>query len=110
MSKTTMPDYHDASYRKTLLSDIHKPQTVRREYTVSLVGLERPSSIVWWIECPFCNDDVKAYLWSLSGGGKRCACGAIIRTGGNAYKLAPVIKSEPVTEEDFADTNEMEGK
>lgn len=27
--------------------------------------------------CPFCLHPVKAYVWSLCGSGKRCACGAM---------------------------------
>lgn len=30
------------------------------------------------IHCPFCEDDVEAYLWSLAGSGKRCPCGALL--------------------------------
>lgn len=31
-----------------------------------------------WITCPFCGEDVEAYLWSLAGSGKRCpGCGAV---------------------------------
>jgi hypothetical protein len=28
--------------------------------------------------CPFCGSQVQAYLWSLAGTGKRCACGALL--------------------------------
>lgn len=28
------------------------------------------------ITCPFCGRVVRAYIWSLAGGGKRCGCGA----------------------------------
>lgn len=37
------------------------------------------------VDCPFCNRQVEAYVWSLSGSGKKCKCGALI-TRGNAYK------------------------
>ena len=30
-----------------------------------------------YITCPYCNAEVKAYIWSLCGGGKRCPCGAV---------------------------------
>lgn len=30
-----------------------------------------------FIICPFCRVEVKAYLWSLAGSGKRCSCGAL---------------------------------
>ena len=28
------------------------------------------------IDCPFCGETTKAYLWSLAGSGKKCQCGA----------------------------------
>lgn len=28
------------------------------------------------IKCPFCGQVSTAYLWSLNGCGKKCACGA----------------------------------
>ena len=31
-----------------------------------------------YITCPFCGHEVRAYIWSLAGCGKRCpGCGAI---------------------------------
>ena len=47
--------------------------------------VERPSSRVIFFDCPYCSVEVKAYVWSLTGGGKRCECGALF-TGisGNA--------------------------
>jgi hypothetical protein len=42
------------------------------------------------IRCPFCNWLTTAFLWSLSGGGKRCenrACGALFGSSGTAYRL-----------------------
>lgn len=29
-----------------------------------------------YITCPFCQVEVKVYLWSLAGSGKKCPCGA----------------------------------
>lgn len=58
-----------------------------RAYTVHRKTLERPSSIVLYFDCPWCGCEIKAYLWSLSGGGKRCDCGAIFGSRGNGYKL-----------------------
>lgn len=60
------------------------PRVEKRVYTVKHETLEPPSSVVLWIECPFCQGEVKAYLWSLSGGGKRCDCGAILSRHGHA--------------------------
>lgn len=71
----------------TRYADINKPECERLDYKVVSTGLEHPSSIVWYIECPFCLNEVKAFLWSLSGGGKRCGCGALFGSHGNAYKM-----------------------
>jgi hypothetical protein len=38
------------------------------------------------IECPFCNNEVRAYVWSLCGCGKRCLCGAIHTGMGETLK------------------------
>jgi hypothetical protein len=42
------------------------------------------------ITCPFCRTINETFLWSLSGGGKRCEncdCGALFGSTGNAYRL-----------------------
>lgn len=77
----------DSDYRKTSFSDMRRGAE-KRGYAVHRQGLEYPSSITWYFDCPWCGHEIKAYLWSLSGGGKRCACGAIFGTGGG-YKLPP---------------------
>jgi hypothetical protein len=30
------------------------------------------------IRCPFCNNEVVAYVWSYAGSGKKCNCGALL--------------------------------
>lgn len=55
-----------------------------RQINVHHKGLEPPSSVTLYFYCPFCRDEVKAYLWSLSGGGKRCGCGAFFYSRGRA--------------------------
>ncbi len=40
--------------------------------------------------CPFCGQWVTAYLWSLTGTGKRCPCGA--KHIGNNITLPPAPK------------------
>lgn len=30
------------------------------------------------VGCPFCKADVRTYLWSRCGSGKRCTCGAML--------------------------------
>lgn len=43
------------------------------------------------IRCPFCATEFWAYVWSISGGGKKCEnkkCGAIHASFGVAYPVA----------------------
>ncbi len=50
-----------------------------REYAVVGSGLKAPSSNWVDIKCPFCGTTSRAFIWSLSGGGKKCVnkkCGA----------------------------------
>lgn len=28
------------------------------------------------LKCPFCDEKIEAFIWSLRGCGKKCACGA----------------------------------
>lgn len=36
--------------------------------------------------CPFCENKTNAYIWSLSGGGKRCSsCKDVLLTSGMAF-------------------------
>jgi hypothetical protein len=40
--------------------------------------------------CPFCNQMMTIYIWSLRGGGKRCTnadCKAMLGSTGTAFKL-----------------------
>lgn len=39
-------------------------------------GIKPPSSNYSICRCPFCQGEVRAYWWSLAGGGKKCYCGA----------------------------------
>lgn len=48
---------------------------VRREHRRTPGPSTVGRSIVY-ITCPFCGEEVTAYLWSLNGSGKRCHCGA----------------------------------
>ena len=43
------------------------------------------------IECPFCQEIVTAYIWSLAGSGKKCVCGAIHVTGSTLKRLTERI-------------------
>lgn len=49
----------------------------RKKYASSAVTSEHGRSSID-IECPFCQTTVRAYLWSLSGSGKKCTgCGGL---------------------------------
>lgn len=78
---------HVAKTAPTRFSDVNKPECEKLEYRKLSESMEHPSSVVWYIECPFCLAEVKAYLWSLCGGGKRCGCGALMGSLGTAYKM-----------------------
>lgn len=34
------------------------------------------------VKCPFCEEEIEVYIWSLVGSGKRCSCGALLGTYG----------------------------
>lgn len=71
---------------KTTWEDFHKKGTVHKTYSYSRPYSEFAKSSID-IHCPFCEAVVTAYIWSLSGGGKRCdGCGAMFGTGGDAFK------------------------
>lgn len=60
-----------------------------RDYTASGYRSRMGRSSVT-IRCPFCGDDMEAFVWSMRGGGKRCPnlqCRAILGSGGSAYRL-----------------------
>lgn len=57
-------------------------------------GTQGPSTMgrsIVYITCPFCRAEVTAYQWSLSGGGKRCGCGALFGAYGNAYHFLDAV-------------------
>lgn len=66
---------------------------VQRKIEVHREGLEHRSSNTIYFYCPFCDVEVKAYVWSLIGGGKRCNCGALF-TGrsGSAFQWEGLVK------------------
>lgn len=47
-----------------------------KQYEVVRTGCKPPSSNWSDIKCPFCAAVVRAYWWSIAGGGKKCSCGA----------------------------------
>lgn len=84
---------------KTTFEDAHNPEvpTEERQWSAHGETVEYPSSRVIFIDCPFCKAEVRAYVWSLAGGGKRCECGAIFSAYGSAYrKVDPDNPPKPV--------------
>jgi hypothetical protein len=73
--------------KKTTWDHVAAGKCDEREYVVIRQGLQRPSSNYSVIRCPFCSAETKAFWWSLSGGGKRCECGAMFSSRGLAYRL-----------------------
>jgi hypothetical protein len=69
-----------------------------RKYTAgSYWGMPGRSSIK--VECPFCHNVFKVYVWSLAGSGKRCTnedCRAIHTSFGLAYDDYQNHKKEEV--------------
>lgn len=62
-----------------------------RQYTSQPMGARadrqgRLTQLRKLIVCPFCEADVVAYVWSLSGNGKKCPCGAMFTSFGTARK------------------------
>jgi hypothetical protein len=57
-----------------------------REHDGLRVLLRQFGRILVRLTCPFCSEPVQAYLWSLSGSGKKCACGAVCGPTG-AWKV-----------------------
>ena len=71
----------------TTFKDIRAPECEVRPLEIIRRGLEAPSSRVVYFDCPWCKVEIKAYVWSICGGGKRCRCGALFGSGGRGYKL-----------------------
>ena len=48
------------------------------------------------IKCPFCDEMNIAYIWSLSGGGKRCEdCGSMFGSHGEAFQYSHKVTEPP---------------
>ena len=60
--------------RPVTLQDLRKhPERIeRRRITIHGHGLEHRSSTTIYFNCVFCGTEIKAYMWSLYGCGKRC--------------------------------------
>ena len=68
---------------KTTFKDLEVAECREHERTGTYSAFGRSYC---YITCPFCNESVKAYIWSLAAGGKRCSCGALHTNYGNTYK------------------------
>ena len=82
MAKTTYKDMAEAEQRD------HWSTAVRPAFGRSYC----------YITCPFCGQDVKAFIWSLCGGGKRCPCGALHCSNGVTYKKKEKADETPLVE------------
>ena len=71
---------------KTKFSDIGMSNCEQRQYKIHTEYSEHGRSRIVFA-CPWCQQDVTAYVWSVTGGGKRCDCGAIFGGSGTGYKL-----------------------
>ena len=67
--------------------DYNRSENARREFKTLRRRSEMGKSRVL-IECPFCLTQFWAYVWSISGGGKKCPnCGSIHTSFGVAYPI-----------------------
>lgn len=82
---------------KTTWADVGGGLTEKKEHTRSSTS-HRFGRTSFNVTCPFCGSMVTAYLWSLSGGGKRCpGCGGLHDALGFTHKLREVfgVNSDP---------------
>lgn len=80
-------------YPRTTANDIGLGRVDEREFTAVYHRPTATGQIQMRLTCPFCHGDTTAYLWSLSGGGKRCPCGAYFGSRGTTYKLRDAVHS-----------------
>ena len=70
--------------------EYNRSENAQREFKVLRRRSQMGRSCVE-IGCPFCGTRFWAYIWSISGGGKKCennACGALHVGSGVAYPVA----------------------
>lgn len=41
-------------------------------------GSSRHGRSTMMVKCPFCEEEVKVFIWSFAGSGKRCSCRALL--------------------------------
>lgn len=73
-------------------NEVHDPKLGNRIESRQIEGYKRKESRAGktrvLLSCPFCQGDLWAYVWSLSGGGKRCDCGALAGADGTFHHFA----------------------
>lgn len=65
------------------------PDEERREHSGLRVISRAVGRVQVEVTCPFCQETVVGYLWSISGSGKRCSCGALLGQLGAWKKVGP---------------------
>lgn len=71
------------------MSRVNYDHLAGREFKAGAYRSEMGRSSVQ-IECPFCATRFIAYVWSISGSGKKCpGCGAMHGSTGTAYPVKP---------------------
>lgn len=79
---------------------LQRGQVEQRKYErYGMVSRPGRSSVM--IVCPFCRLHFEAFMWSLNGGGKRCDCGALHDSKGNAFAWVSTVQAasaDPVEE------------
>ena len=61
---------------------------ISRQAVADITGRRTQKTIT--VICPFCQAEVRIFVWSLCGGGKLCACGAKFTSDGQARKLIEI--------------------
>jgi hypothetical protein len=75
-----------------------------RNYTRTLRFASASGRSYCYITCPFCQAVVKAFIWSLSGGGKKCTCGALHGSLGQSILEEKPKKLKHFTFKEVGDT------
>lgn len=82
------PTYEDIKKPLFTKGEYNRSPNARREFTVIDRYSEKGRTRVK-IKCPFCFQRFWAYVWSISGGGKKCTnCGAMHASFGQAWPIA----------------------
>lgn len=80
--------------KKVTWNDIGNEDTIVKRPFKVIKRVSLPGTTYVILECPFCLTNVKVYVWSIRGGGKRCQCGAMHSGLGNTYQFKENVKDE----------------